>query len=136
MHLGITGTRKGITQAQFDVFHKMIEEDSCISHLHQGDCMGADYNLTCMFLMMHYARIVRHPPINRGTQANGEFHETRERKTYLERDKDIVNESDYLWAAPKGEEIVRSGTWTTVRYARKKGIPITIVMPNGDIIYE
>lgn len=136
MHLGITGTRKGITESQFNVFYKFIVED-CITHLHEGDCIGADYNLTLMFEMLRPdIVIIRHPPLNTKTQAGGPYDITKEPKSYLERDKDIVNESQYLWAAPKGEEIVRSGTWATVRYARIKGIPITIVLPEGEIIYE
>lgn len=45
-------------------------------------------------------------------------------KPPLVRDQDIVNAVDILVAAPLTDhEIIRSGTWTTVRYARRKGIP-------------
>ena len=81
-------------------------------------------------------RIICHPPIRTKYQAFGSYHETREPKDYLVRDQDNVNESDFLLAAPDGPERVRSGTWTTVRYARKKGIPITIIMPDGEVINE
>lgn len=47
--------------------------------------------------------------------------EERPAKPYLERNKDIANEGiDGLIAAPSGwVEELRSGTWATVRYARK-----------------
>jgi len=137
MHLGITGTRNGLSEPQFDVIKELISEDDTITHLHEGDCIGVDAQITHMFQVLHpKVIIVRHPALKRTTQYGGFYHETRKRKGYLERDQDNVNESDCLWAAPKGTEIIRSGTWATVRMARKKGIPITIIMPDGKAIYE
>lgn len=137
MHLGITGTRKGLTEDQFNAIYNFVVDNVGISHLHEGDCIGVDYQLTLIFETIRPdVTIVRHPPLNIKTQANGPYDISWEPKPYLQRDKDIVRESKYLWAAPKGEEIVRSGTWATVRYARKRGIPITIIMPDGNIIYE
>jgi len=136
MHLGITGTRQGLTEAQFDVVKNFIIE-SDIEVLHQGDCMGVDYQITQMFQdIVPEVWVVSHPPFKPHTRAFGEYDESRAEKGYIERDKDIVDESDYLWACPHSAEIVRSGTWTTVRYARKKGIPITIIMPDGKVIYD
>ena len=137
MHLGVTGTKNGITEAQFDIIKSYIKEDTCVTHFHHGNCKGADVQVALLYNHYHPdVWIIKHPPIKTGTQGNGPFHETREPKDYLERDKDNVNESDYLWACPDGKEKLRSGTWATVRYARIKGIPITIVMPDGNIIYE
>jgi len=137
MHLGITGTRKGLTKAQFKVIKEFITEDNCVTHFHQGDAMGVDTQVTLMFRDLRpEVWIIRHPAIKIMHQAFGPYDETRERKDYLVRDQDNVNESQYLWAAPNGAEIVRSGTWATIRMARKKGIPITIIMPDGEVIYE
>ena len=137
MHLGISGTKKGMKEAQFDVIKEFIQEDNSITHLHEGDCVGVDNQVTLMYNDLRpEVWIVRHPPRKTAYQAFGPYDETREPKDYLVRDQDNVNESDYLWACPDGAERVRSGTWATVRMARKKGIPITIVMPNGEIIYE
>ncbi len=67
-------------------------------------------------------------------------------RSYLDRNQDIVDRSDVLLAAPKEwtdlsrvrtyEELLRakplrSGTWSTVRRAYKRRIPIIIVFPNG-----
>ena len=136
MHLGITGTRKGMTEKQFNCIKNMIKEDSTVTHFHHGDCQGVDVQVAILF--EHYRPdvwIISHPS-NGPTRAHGPADETMKPKDYLVRDQDNVNASDYLWAAPNGAEIVRSGTWATVRMARKKGIPITIVMPNGEVIYE
>jgi hypothetical protein len=48
----------------------------------------------------------------------------------IERNTEIVDDSDHLFAAPKEQfEQLRSGTWATVRRARKKGIPYEILLP-------
>ncbi len=53
------------------------------------------------------------------------------------RDKDIVNPAERMIAAPAGTtEELRSGTWATIRYARKKKVPLSIVWPDGTISYE
>jgi hypothetical protein len=50
----------------------------------------------------------------------------------LARDLLIVKSCDRLLACPGTmTEIIRSGTWATVRMARKAGRPITIVLPAG-----
>jgi hypothetical protein len=37
---------------------------------------------------------------------------------------------------PSGPERLRSGTWATVRYARKLRKPITILWANGEVTEE
>ena len=61
----------------------------------------------------------------------------REEKPYLDRNKDIVDETNILMACPnKAEEVQRSGTWSTVRYARKVGKAVLIVYPSGKMFFE
>lgn len=46
---------------------------------------------------------------------------------HLKRDDRIVYHSDVLVAFPKTRnEVMRSGTWATIRRARKKGIPVKL----------
>src|SRR5687767_7025732 len=55
----------------------------------------------------------------------------------LVRNRVIVDSTDRLIAAPAGfAEEQRSGTWATVRYARRQGKPITIVWPDGTVREE
>jgi len=58
-------------------------------------------------------------------------------KRPLERNSDIVADSDLLLATPRFyEEELRSGTWATVRRARKANKPLIIVWPNGKVDWE
>lgn len=51
---------------------------------------------------------------------------------YLMRNHAIVDQSDMLVATPAGDqEVVRSGTWATIRYARKLQKPLMIIWPDG-----
>jgi hypothetical protein len=53
---------------------------------------------------------------------------------YLDRNHAIVDAVHALIAAPKGsKEERRSGTWATVRYARKDRKPIDLVTPDGRV---
>jgi hypothetical protein len=55
-------------------------------------------------------------------------------KPYLVRNHEIVDDSQVLIAAPKEfTEQLRSGTWATIRYARKIGRTVRIVFPDGSI---
>jgi hypothetical protein len=52
----------------------------------------------------------------------------------LARNHTIVQRCDHLLATPATfKEHLRSGTWATIRYARKAGKAITIIRPDGKI---
>ena len=55
----------------------------------------------------------------------------------LLRKKAIVRASQVVIVAPGTEqEILRSGTWQTVRFARKYKRPLTIIYPSGRVEIE
>jgi predicted Rossmann fold nucleotide-binding protein DprA/Smf involved in DNA uptake len=52
----------------------------------------------------------------------------------LARNKVIASRCDHLLATPAtSEEQQRSGTWATIRYARKRRKPVTIIDPDGTV---
>lgn len=53
----------------------------------------------------------------------------------LERNRTIVDECEVLVACPAGPEVTRSGTWSTIRYARRIGRPVVIIYPDGSVEY-
>jgi len=104
---------------------------------HHGDCEGGDVEgAACAIDLGYY--IVCHPPISprhRGWFKQND--ETRVQYEYVVRDHHIVDESQVLIAAPHTSyEIVRSGTWTTMRYARSLKRKIYVIKPDGTIETE
>ena len=131
MKMGFTGTQAGMTNRQRSRFAQLL--DQSVEEFHHGDCIGADeeaHKLTR--LTIPDTKIVIHPPSNTSKQAFCASDEIRAPKPYLDRNHDIVDETDELIATPKGfEEELRSGTWATVRYARRKNKKVTIIWPDG-----
>lgn len=133
--LGFTGTQEGMTPEQKDAFTKWVN-DQKPSELHHGDCVGADedaYNICKSSECPTVYWICCHPPeISKSrafTKGNDMIFPPR---PYLDRNHDIVDMSREMVATPKGfDEEIRSGTWATVRYARKKGKKVTIIFPDG-----
>lgn len=130
--VGMTGTRNGCTRAQkLTAARALLELDAV--ELHHGDCVGADYEMALLAHAMGI-RVIAHPPDNDSNRAWAVNDECRETKPYLERNHDIVDECDWLLAFP-GEmsERVRSGTWATIRYARREKKNHRIILPDGSI---
>ena len=138
--LGFTGTRDGLTDAQRRSLKDVVRALDP-AKVHHGDCWGAD---------AEFDKICAQRGVHRtawpGTNAAGES-PTRaycdadiihRAMPYLRRDR-IIAESgvDGLIACPNSpKERMRSGTWATVRMARKLGRGITIINPDGSIVYE
>jgi len=120
MKLGVTATRDGMSDEQKQDFHDfLIWED--VGELHHGDCVGGDADAHEIAMEVGGIYIVVHPPTDPKHRAFCEGHEIRPEKPYLERNKDIVDETEQLFAAPRDRHVEerRSGTWHTIRYARR-----------------
>lgn len=132
MNIGFTGTRHGMTAEQLETVTLYLKELRPTT-FHHGDCVGADEGAHLIALALGID-IVLHPPIVRQFRAfsKGAVKEWTP-KRFLVRNRDIVDNSDILLATPAGLEVRRSGTWSTVRYARRKGKGVIIIFPNGRI---
>lgn len=130
-HVGFSGTQRGMTSAQIYAVDRLLEEDIITQIAHHGDCIGADadfHNLSVLEGLV----LIGHPPINESKRAFCIFDEVREPKEYIERNHDIVDEADWMIFTPETfEEVLRSGTWSTIRYAKKKNKDGFIVWPDG-----
>ena len=130
MKIGFTGTQKGMSQYQKEQFVLKMQELIPVE-FHHGDCVGADeeaHNIIRAFFPNSMIIYV-HPPKTMSKQANmcGDVHHAPE--TYLKRDKVIVDSTDCLIATPHSNtEILRSGTWATVRYAIKSHKPVKLIL--------
>jgi hypothetical protein len=143
MIVGVTGTRKGLTEEQKLVWENFLElanaqyGDEKVHELHHGGCIGADdeiHNLT----RKHRPdiHIVVHPCTLVDQQApsayNGDEH--RKPKAPLSRNQNIIGEVDALIVFPGEfkEKTRGSGTWATYRYGRQAKLPVTIIFPDGN----
>ena len=132
MIVGFTGTRRGMTREQRLGITRLLEDFSP-SEVHHGDCIGADSDFHSIALFLGIP-IIGHPASGIGSQRayNKGFTQLCEPLPPLDRNKNIVDESDILVATPKGyREERRSGTWATLRYARSSGKDVIIVYPDG-----
>ena len=133
--IGFTGTRLGMTGEQLRALRDLL---ATFGHavLHHGDGVGADAEAHDIAITLGW-KAVSHPPINDAWRAHKVADEERAPKPYLVRNRDIVEETELLIAAPaKAVEHLQSGTWSTVRYARRSGRPISIIRPDGTVIRE
>lgn len=130
MKIGFTGTRSGMTDAQRDAVAALLAELQA-SEFHHGDCIGADQQ-AAEIASSAGAQIHSHPPTNVAIRAFTRADLELEPKDYLVRNREIVDATDVLIAAPAGPEVQRSGTWSTVRYARGLRRTILIIMPDGN----
>jgi hypothetical protein len=127
--LGFTWTQRGCTQVQLNEVALVLRELQPVE-LHHGCCVGADAQ--AHELAKHLGILkVGHPPTNMNRMALGlDLDVEWNARPYLDRNRDIVFTTDRLLAAPRGEEVKRSGTWATVRYARQLGRRIDL-LPDG-----
>lgn len=134
MRLGFTGTQQGMTKSQLYYVRSWARHPSRdITEAHHGDCIGADEQFhLIMAELIGSDKIQIHPPENPSKRAWCKSPNIWPEKPYLVRNKLIVDNCDLLIATPAGEEEeLRSGTWSTVRYARRLGKPIVLIRPSG-----
>lgn len=125
-----------MTNHQVSVVNELLASNPSILKAHHGDCIGADsdFHLICRGQGLY---MIGHPPHNYNKRAFCQFDEERRPQDFLVRNKAIVDESEWMIFTPRGmEEELRSGTWSTIRYARKKLKTGHIVYPNGKLVTE
>tara|TARA_Y100000034_G_C6849587_1_gene385266 strand:+ start:817 stop:1242 length:426 start_codon:yes stop_codon:yes gene_type:complete len=136
MSVGFTGTQDGLTEKQSANLKEALQTLMRYSDFHHGDCIGADAQAHEIAVSLNY-RIILHPPSNSNKRAFCLAHETRKPIGYLDRNTEIVKETKILIACPKEmTEQLRSGTWSTVRRAKKFNRNILILFPDGSIKKE
>jgi hypothetical protein len=107
------------------------------THFHHGDCIGADAQAAKLAKQLGFIMVCHpgHPRDKNNTmfRAFTDFNDVaHEVKPFVKRDRDIVDACEQMIATPVGlVEETRSGTWTTVRYARKQKKEIQIIYPRA-----
>lgn len=147
LDVGFTGTRRGMTDWQYhkvDQILGILADKYSATHelwAHHGDCtnpkegeLGADEQFHEL-AMKHLYLIHIHPPSNNKLRAHRDGDYREPPKSYKIRNADIVRDSALLIATPHRHEKdgsqIYSGTWATVRIARRRKKPYVVFHSDG-----
>lgn len=137
--VGFTGTRDGMTERQTEAVIRLLTLIRPQGFVH-GGAIGADaqFHQLVRSISLGTARITVWPCDIASQQAEGLAGATfMPVMAPLARNEKIVVASTVMIATPKtAKEMVRSGTWATIRYARERRTPLFIVWPDGNISGE
>jgi predicted Rossmann fold nucleotide-binding protein DprA/Smf involved in DNA uptake len=140
MILGFTGTRRGCSVIQVGALRAFLRLYQPGVLLH-GGAIGADNEAHHRAIELGW-RVNVYPADGDATWYNaigGEFPWGIVYSTQppLVRNRIIAERCERLVVCPgEATEKLRSGTWMTVRAARKLGRPVTLVLPDGSIKEE
>lgn len=141
--VGVTGTRQGMAIDQWQTFVEKIL-DFEMKEWHDGDCVGADtqaHSVVRNFMkeVVGFTPVLHGHPCNLSKyRAYNEYDVIHEVKPPLVRNRDIVNNSDLMFATPlEYDEVLKgSGTWATIRYTRLQRKPLILIYPDGEFVGE
>lgn len=145
LHIGITGTQSGVLPEQYDALREIFltylsDPDQRIVVIHHGCCIGVDSQAHRLAYALDpkadVLKTVLHPPDNVSKMDislnPASVLVTHPPYPYLQRNHHIVQAVDVLIAIPgEDDEVLRSGTWSTVRYARKVNCPVVLLTPSS-----
>ena len=157
MILSFTGTRRGTTPAQILAAFNLIITAAPERFLH-GGAVGADTEIDWLVAPWFWENGIGQNRLMMVMDDSdlpiGVYPSDTERQTHwtcavpygairevydplppLKRNRIMARLCDRLIACPAEQygEVVRSGTWMTVRHARTIGRPVTIVRPDGKV---
>lgn len=137
MKIGVTGTRSGMTEAQYNSVLSYLErhlanrEPGESMEFHHGDCVGVDVEVAILAKSLGY-HVVNHPPIKDELRAFHESDQHRAPLSYFARNRNIVDDTDILLVVPyQSEWQDHGGTWYTNDYAIKRQKSKVIFWPDG-----
>jgi hypothetical protein len=160
MIYGFTGTRKFIRNPQHLWLRNTLAgpplprapiAESAKDVLHHGACVNADEESHNVAIGIGGFHVIVHPPTDqrlmmsldnllrvggRNDRGLPSSVTVLPAEPYLVRNRAIVNairDTGVLLTLPDGPERLESGTWSTVRYAMRAGVPVYGCMPDGEL---
>lgn len=138
LNLGFTGTSRGLSLKQAYTLNDLLQQLPNFT-IHHGDCVGADAHFDSLArTCLGFEAAVIYPANLDGKRAFctvGPRDFVKAPMGPLQRNEKIVQASDWLLACPKEDQtVLRSGTWTTVRYALKAKKEVKIILPDGQLV--
>lgn len=118
MIIGFTGSRLGLDVEQALAIRKVLiaEHPTYVVH---GDCVGADAEFHRIAQHLSIPIMLRPSDLPFQRAFSKGAVKVYDPELPLDRNRKIVDECDILIAAPDGPERLRSGSWSTIRYAIK-----------------
>lgn len=111
MDVTFTGTRRGMSLGQRVALKQVLDLLDVNVKFHHGAAIGADSQATAIASQAGLTTVA-HPA---GADP-------------LERNREMVRLADLVIAAPDADdEVLRSGTWMTIRFARKLAVPCLVL---------
>lgn len=139
MILGFTGTRHGMTERQRNAVSAYLDKYRP-TEVHSGDRKGADNEFLDAALICNGnspPRTHGHPCDITEWRAGRRYDHLYPVKKPLARNRDIVEASDQLLAAPRTfKREPHSGTWATIEMAREAKKTVVIAWPDGTVGVE
>lgn len=130
MKIGITGTREGMNDYQFEQVKTFLSQFPAGTEFHHGDCIGVDVEAATVAHELGF-RVIAHPGPGGVLRAMHGSDEIKEPMAYFRRNRNIVNETDTLIVVPlQDQHQTHGGTWYTHDYAVKKNKPVTVFKRN------
>ena len=134
MKIAFTGTTRGMTGWQMQRLHEALcERAKGHWQFHHGGAPGADRQAHYLARELGCEDLHVWLPVGKtwAEEAGTTVHHTR--LLPLRRNHLVIGGADVVIAAPyQRDEIRRSGTWATVRYARKANITVVLLAPWPD----
>jgi hypothetical protein len=133
--VSFTGSQIGTTDKQKEAVRFWFEALGA-TELSHGDCVGSDDDAHKIAKELGLKIIIRPCTLSDKRAYNdGDLVHPPEKP--LVRNPKIVDDGQVLIATPNTyEEILRSGTWATIRYARRIGCKIIKIFPDGTVEVE
>jgi hypothetical protein len=140
--IAFTGTRRGLSPAQIAALRVVLAEPRFAgATLHNGCAEGADE--ACLELADILDGVLVLWPCNAarrlwafGFVDGRDYWSIQPTLPPLERNRRMVAAASVVVACPDGPERLRSGTWSTVREARRMGRTVVICWPDGSATRE
>lgn len=142
MIIGVSGSRYGITPQQELTFRRLLWQEVEYRNLdrdarekdqfHHGAAVGVDEKTATIAKNEFGLWTVAHPTYMTSWTTSFESDVTLKPLQPLRRNMDIVYTVQLLFALPlTRHEVLRSGTWATIRAARSKRLKGIIIYPDG-----
>lgn len=142
MKVSFTGTREGMSTLQWIAVRALLlRKRELITLAAHGNCKGSDaeFHKLVREICGKSVYIAVFPSTCNATRMPDpeDADYIAPPKGPVDRDRDIVRIGhDALIATPLASEGRRSGTWTTVRFARKRRVKRYIVLRDGTLVEE